>query len=114
MSVDIRNAEQLAGDAIRLARADSLMAVLAVLENGWNLHHPGTEWLGGLEMNQRERIRVLREQLVERDLYEAIYGPLPSGCCNPDDWREPDFAGAQDAFVRSFGERVAPDAEPTA
>lgn len=95
-----QNAEQVAAEALALGRADSIMTLLYVLERGESLMNVGGfAWLGCLTNESKERIRKLREQLVERDLYEAIYGPLPARCCDPESLAVPDFDAAQEAAV---------------
>lgn len=69
-------------DALRTARNDTLQALVYVLERGDRLSQNGFSWMGSARsisaaQDLNERIRSLRRQLIERDLYEQMYGPLP-------------------------------------
>lgn len=93
----VQSPDEVVREALALARASSLMTVLYVLERGESLYNAsagGSRWLGSMPEAGKERIRKLREQLVERDLYEAIYGPLPPRCCDPESREVPDFGAA--------------------
>lgn len=52
--------------------------IRAILEQGDRLSGvEGHEWLHSLTDDDRNALRFFRRQLIERDLYEQLYGDLP-------------------------------------
>lgn len=56
---------------------DIVRHIRAILEQGDRLAGMGNDWIHSLTDDDRNALRFLRRQLIERDLYQQLYGDLP-------------------------------------